>query len=613
MHDFKVNDFVKWKQQGIETVGKIKSINKATATVMMGWYLEKRVPFEKLTYLPPLEIGEDGFRAMIRLDCDILAVVGNNDVENIKNVDGYKITVEDVVCALQKMLQKESLEECVSDWCLLVWNEINIHKEDDNEGIYTEREVVEVLHMAVCDSLGVFNKERLSERLKEALIFIEDKNKPFDERRYPLYVKENLLEKLQRSEVMAAASEGEIILYRKFAKELAAVDNEIGLNAVGYGCYSGDRAFECDWNRSRNCLTKLFQITEDATKKAFVANSLGYIYYYGRCNGGIPEYEKAYEYFSFAAFNKVYEAQYKIADMFQGGKGVVKSWDTAKIIIMDLYEENIKYVREGHFDCKFADVALRMGGLFADSETENEEDYYTALYYYTQAEFAIRMRMMETNYYGDARVCDSITQAIAKMKEKLAFKPRKTTYYGCIERLIGEHLSNGEKLDVLIDKKGENKYKMTFTVHEGVREGGAKRLFITAPEIGMCGLYSKLTITFEPHDAIPEQLLGKPITFDEIGYSGVYNDGKFLFDSDGRCTLKNNAKKDKKTYRFASVSFGGSKLYDYLCDESIAVNDRVIVNALGETKEVVVCRVFEKEESELSLPLKAYKKILKKV
>ena len=33
-------------------------------------------------------------------------------------------------------------------------------------------------------------------------------------------------------------------------------------------------------------------------KKAFLANTLGYIYYYGRCNNGNPEYELAYKYAS---------------------------------------------------------------------------------------------------------------------------------------------------------------------------------------------------------------------------------------------------------------------------------------------------------------------------
>ena len=45
----------------------------------------------------------------------------------------------------------------------------------------------------------------------------------------------------------------------------------------------------------------------------------------------------------------------------------------------------------------------------------------------------------------------------------------------------------------------------------------------------------------------------------------------------------------------------------------IKKGDNVIVDAIGEEKEVIVCRIFEKNETELSFPLKAYKPILKKV
>ena len=83
--------------------------------------------------------------------------------------------------------------------------------------------------------------------------------------------------------------------------------------------------------------------------------------------------------------------------------------------------------------------------------------------------------------------------------------------------------------------------------------------------------------------------------------------------TNGYYILKNNKKATETSYRFASVSFGGSKLYDYLCDDvSVQVGDHVMVDATGEEKEVVVCRIFEKNETEMSLPLKSYKSILRK-
>jgi hypothetical protein len=356
----------------------------------------------------------------------------------------------------------------------------------------------------------------------------------------------------------------------------------------------------------------LFEIEDEMPKKAFLANTLGYIYYYGRCTDGVPDYEAAYKYFSFAAFNEVYEAQYKIADMFKNGYGVVKSPETAKNIIGMLYNENIKYTRDGEFNCKFADIALRMGGMCTDRD-DGENDYEEALYYYTQAEFAIRMRMLEANYYGDSKVCDAIVDALASTKEKLSFKPRHSVRYYSLIGLLNAEATEGRMLDLVIKKKSDLTYQMTFVPHKRLGEKRGRKMFLTVPAIGMCGLFSKLTLMYKAREAIDESILDRVLVVDEISYNELFYDGARIFFTDGYYVLKNNKKRDDKTYCFASVSFGGAKLYDYLCDDDgVCVGDRVIVVANGEEKEVVVCKIFEKTESEMSLPLKSYKHIIKK-
>jgi hypothetical protein len=129
----------------------------------------------------------------------------------------------------------------------------------------------------------------------------------------------------------------------------------------------------------------------------------------------------------------------------------------------------------------------------------------------------------------------------------------------------------------------------------------------------MCGLFPKLTLTYKANEVLPDDILDRVLVVDEITYHEFYGDGASLLFTDGYYILKSNKKAKGASYRFACVSFGGSKLYDYLCcDESIKVGDHVIVDATGVEKEVVVCRIFEKNETEMSLPLKAYKTILRK-
>ena len=613
MHEFKINDYVKWEQDNTSLIGKIISVNKNTVNVLIDYDWVERVPFSKLKYLPPIKLSGDDYCTIVKLEKDILAVLGDNVIENIVNVDGYTITVEDFVFALQKITINGIDEDTFYAWCEFMGHELSAQDAENDSEIYTEKDALRSMHTYIYHPWSGFSPDHIPNAIEEGLIFIEDRNKSFLERRYPLYVKERLLENLENDAVMNEATEEHIALYRLFAEELAIAGNMYGLNAVGYGCYGGNRAFECDWIRSRDCISKLFELEDEMPKKAFLANTLGYIYYYGRCTDGVPDYESAYKYFSFAAFNGVYEAQYKVADMFKNGYGVVKSPETSKNIIAKLYDENIKYIRDGEFNCKFADIALRMGGLFASNDDDEENDYEEALYYYTQAEFAIRMRMMEANYYGDSKVSDAIATALSTAKEKLEFKPLRSVQFFSLIGLLGAETSDGRKLDLVIKKQGEFTYKMTFSAHKKLGEKRGRKLFITVPALEMCGLFSKITLTYKANEALPEDALDRVLVVDEISYHEFFSDGARLFFNDGHFVLKNNKKANGATYRLAAVSFGSSKLYDYLCaDDSIQVGDRVIVDATGEEKEVIVCRIFEKLESEMSLPLKAYKSIMRK-
>lgn len=613
MHEFKINDYVKWAQDDGILIGKIASVNKKTVNILVEFDIYENIPFSEITYLPPKQLNHDDYQAVARYEKEISSALDGNVVANVINTDNYAITVEDYVSALQRISADKIDFDNFFDWCSFIERDLFACKQTDNADVYNEHDALLSLHDQVYNTWLGFDHDSIPAAIAEGLTFIEDKNKPYLERRYPLHVKERLLIKLESDAVMNTASEKQIALYRLFAEELANANNIYGLHAVGYGCYGGNRAFDCDWIRSKDCISKLFELTDKMPEKASLADTLGYIYYYGRCNDGVPDYDSAYKYFSFAAFNGIYEAQYKIADMFRNGYGVEKSRETAKHIITQLYYDNIKYIRDGEFNCKFADIALRMGGLFADNDDERDNNYEEALYYYMQARFAIRMRMMESNYYGDSKVSDSIAAAISATKEKLNFKPQRHIRIYYLAGLLGEETTDGQKLDLTIKKQGELTYKMTFTAHKKLGDTRGRKLFITVPELEMCGTFSKITLTHHAKEPLPKDILDKVLVVDEISYNGIFSDGARILFNDGYYVLKNNKKANEKLYRFVGVSFGGSKLYDYFCnDETIREGDHVLVNAQGEEKEVLVCRVFEKTESETSLPLKAYKTILRK-
>ena len=72
------------------------------------------------------------------------------------------------------------------------------------------------------------------------------------------------------------------------------------MEALGYAYYGGGPAFGCGWVKSRisSETDEYGRQQGPGQDKAFYANTLGYIYYYGRTNKGVPEYEAAYKYYA---------------------------------------------------------------------------------------------------------------------------------------------------------------------------------------------------------------------------------------------------------------------------------------------------------------------------
>ena len=103
--------------------------------------------------------------------------------------------------------------------------------------------------------------------------------------------------------------------------------------------YCGTKVYPNDWMKARDAFIDYYQLTGDAS----AANTLGYTFYYGRCNGGVPEYEEAFKYFSIGHAYSYFESTYKLADMFTHGYGVVKDGESANYLCDD------KTVVEGDF------------------------------------------------------------------------------------------------------------------------------------------------------------------------------------------------------------------------------------------------------------------------
>ena len=112
MHEFKIGDYVKWNEGEESYFGEIMSLTERSALVSyrVDWeIMEKRIALSKLTYLPPIDLGYEDYRRLVRLEIDPIDLVAGNCTAAVKNTEGYKFTVQDLLAAFERV--REAVEE----------------------------------------------------------------------------------------------------------------------------------------------------------------------------------------------------------------------------------------------------------------------------------------------------------------------------------------------------------------------------------------------------------------------------------------------------------------------------------------------------------------------
>lgn len=256
------------------------------------------------------------------------------------------------------------------------------------------------------------------------------------------------------------------------------------LEALAYASYGGNNVFPEDWKKSEECLLKL--IEDGDYPLPFYYNTLGYIYYYGRTTGGKPQYEKAFQYFSVAAIYGIYEATYKLADMLMEGKGVIKSVPAAVKLIENVYADNRQLFEDEVFDCKFADVALRLGNIY-ENGIGKEQDLETAYSLYLQAQYAIRERRNVTDYYGDGKVEKNIGTALERCRKKLPEDFFQESIFAEHPYMIMSLMNDSEGLDMTA-REVDGVWYLLARRSDANEDGEIRKHLFTLPALNLCQL-----------------------------------------------------------------------------------------------------------------------------
>ena len=285
------------------------------------------------------------------------------------------------------------------------------------------------------------------------------------------------------------ASEKELLQYVLYADELAGKKNRIGLQIKAAGCFGGDRAYPCNWNRAKELYLQLLEIDENPHSAAM----LGHLYYGGRVGSGKPDYEKAFYYYSIGAAGGHDEAKLRLADMFLRGEGVPKNGFIANKLIWEQYEELLPFAADGQFDTRFPEAAWRAGEAIR-REAELEEDYYQAMQYLLQAEFALNERKKIRNGEAEQKLEQDVALALRAVRSKL---PDMSKFTNLNPDYLFSYLQDtyGEKARYSLEYKDLAGGRKKLTIQRVGSWGDARPILLTLVDgDGKCLLLDKVQL-----------------------------------------------------------------------------------------------------------------------
>ncbi len=453
-------------------------------------------------------------------------------------------------------------------------------------------------------------KDKVVENLTSYINFINDilVNRGKKERNYKLETYELMFRSIAYEESQnRVLSRNCAVFYHENVLKCAEKGSPYSMKLLGYFYYEGINDFPYDQTKALYWFEKYFKKTGDPD----VARTMGYIYYYGRTTNGVPQGDKAFQYFAIGHIaGKYFEATYKLADCYLKGYGTPICPQAAFNLVDEIYKPTRDNFLFGE-DSKFADVALRMGTFYKDG-IYVEKNLNEAQVFYLEAKAAIKERLKNMEYIGDRSVAAAINRNLEEVENKLHIPSERVvvdggyditgTTIGFRKQKYDINFENG-KLFVTIrkTKKDDQKYYLPYANSIGFIERSKKVVLQMTLEFPDSG--------FRLMEAVQENKIVEFVVLPEGIYAGIKmkdNDVLPFFSKTESIVLIPQTIKDiEKRYPVVSVEFyPGSKLYDYLSlDEDVQIDDEVVVNSRGEEKTAIVKGIKYLYEDQLPLPI----------
>ena len=448
------------------------------------------------------------------------------------------LTIDDVHEALGKGI-KEDLNTFLFEWFMPVNQMLSEHRIDDSQVIdengYEEDGFPNPYNMFdfIWTGLQSFFAESvpydMHDLYHELDVFMKNRDKGPMEKELTDFQKQQYISWWENRYYQA--DDTAKILYRSYLDDLCDEDNIFGLKTKAYAFYgNGNGYYQQDWYKAELYLLKWYDLSADPQ----AANTLGYMYYYGRTTQGDPDYDRAYYYFSIGHAGGYMESTYKLADLFEGGLGVAKDEHTAFDLVSQCYRELAVAFRLKQYDCEFADAALRMGSYYKYG-IGCEQNPHLAYFFLLQADYAIRKRMETVIAYGDDRVAKRIRKEMEGLVPQ-DLKPLKTAHFPSVGSLLAGNFHISRRFEMKIKRLKSGNISLTFRIIPRGQE--EEDILLTVPEADLCTHVKSVTVTLKDIERFETAYNSDYIIFDDIESNILFEYGQPVAIAEGDFVLK---------------------------------------------------------------------------
>lgn len=494
----------------------------------------------------PFIVDELSLKAFVRFE-----ITYDEMTEGHKNVvfDDHKMELEDLTCAMEN-LKAVSLSR--KDFCEEWYEHVFLQLKDElgtgirdlvTPGYLTvfnkEAEIVDCIftwcrdeYEKYLDKIGDDEKPNYAEALRSIKYFRDNQDLPVPKRRFTTMMKRSAIRNLGSTSNINSAPAERRTLFKRFVNELAKTGDFYGVRAKGFSLLFGNVCFKKDVPAAKKMFLDIYEKDEDPRTASLLGDM-----YYGYFDS-VPDYAKAFQYYTVSGLDGNAESLLKIAEMMSEGKGVVKNEHVARSTVLNLFDQTYADFCRGNFSGAFAETALLLSN-FCDKGIDGARNAAEAFKYVNIAKYAMTRRFEEYRSPIDESTMESIMIKYQALSAEIGTDKTASSVISEVPNLLLSAMTDSYNVHVEI-RSAKNEYKL---VTRRVRKSGEEKpsgIFVEYPLLEVCELKDQVEEYFPRSSKIWVKNNRKTFVADEMVFDTKQKICEFKLQGEWVARIKTN-------------------------------------------------------------------------